>query len=99
MQQRQILSSLEDLHSYVAGLEPSMNTIFRGVTDSNKDQLIPSIGRRRFGPRGDLPLHINERRMFRLFKEAALPYLTLFIPTKDWEWLALAPSWVTNKVT
>lgn len=90
MQQKQIISSLEDLHSYVASLEPSMSTIFRGVTDSNKHQLIPSIGRRRFGPLGDQPLHINERRMFRLFKEAALPYLTLFIPTKDWEWLALA---------
>lgn len=63
-----------------------ISSIFRGVRDPSHT-LVPSIGRYKFA--GDPNLGRTERRLFRLFKEAALPYLS-FSPRNDWEWLAVA---------
>jgi hypothetical protein len=96
------ITSIEDLHKYVFSLERGLSIIFRGVRDSEKHTLIPSLGRRSFI--GDHSITRNERRMFKLFREAALPYLS-FTPRNDWEWLAIAQhhglptrllDWTTN---
>lgn len=84
-----VISSIEDLHKYISGKEPDMTTIFRGVRDSKKHTLIPSLGRGEFAEGGDDSITRNERKMFKWFREAALPYLS-FTPRNDWEWLAIA---------
>jgi hypothetical protein len=68
--------SFEELHQFVNDLG-FRTAIFRGVTKYNY-QVIPSIGRLTF--RGALKK--EERRMFKLFKETALPYLK-FYPRND----------------
>jgi len=79
------LESFEIFHQQVQSYNKEAD-IYRGVT--NKDyQLIPKIGR--------VPLRKNqsrereEGRIFRRFKERALPYLE-FMPRNDWDWLAIA---------
>jgi len=98
------IKSVEDLHRYVFGLDRGLSTIFRGVRDSEKHTLVPSLGRGEFPAFGDQSIIRNERRMFKLFREAALPYLS-FTPRNDWEWLAIAQhhglptrllDWTTN---
>lgn len=96
------INSFADLNSYVESLDQNMKSIFRGVRDSEKHKLTPSIVRGEFY--GDPSLERNERRMLKLFKESALPYLD-FRPSNDWEWLAVAQhyglptrllDWTTN---
>jgi len=98
------ITSIKDLHNYVFDRERGFNLIFRGVRDSEKHTLVPSLGRRELAPHGDQSLSRTERRMFNLFREAALPYLS-FTPRNDWEWLAVAQhhglptrllDWTTN---
>ncbi|HXD32238.1 MAG TPA: FRG domain-containing protein [Pyrinomonadaceae bacterium] len=80
------ITNFADLYDFVAQGEDD-RLIFRGVTNAAKHKLVPSIGRkpRRKGE----TLKAFEQRIFRLFKERALPYLT-HQPTSDWEWLAIA---------
>lgn len=82
------VSTIGELTSFLEGsrLSLGISSIFRGVQDASYT-LIPSIGRHTFA--GDPNLARTERRLFRLFKEAALPYLS-FAPRNDWEWLAVA---------
>jgi len=79
------LESFEEFHQQVQSYNKEAD-IYRGVT--NKDyQLVPKIGR--------VPLRkkqsrkLEEGRIFRRFKERALPYLE-FMPRNDWDWLAIA---------
>lgn len=81
-----VITSISDVDDLLNELGHSISSIFRGVRLQSY-QLIPSIGRRRFVRK--IAITPMERRMFRLFKEAALPYLH-FTPRNDWEWLAVA---------
>jgi hypothetical protein len=79
------LKSFEEFHQKVQSYSRERD-IYRGVT--NKDYpLIPKIGR--------VPLYrkqsrqLEEGRIFRRFKERALPHLE-FMPRTDWDWLAIA---------
>lgn len=97
-----IISSLEDLHQYITRSEESLKTIFRGVSKIDY-QLIPKVGRLDLSSFENNLLRV-ERRLFKLFKEAAILYQN-FTPRNDWEWLALAQhhglptrllDWTTN---
>ncbi|MGE6436384.1 type I restriction-modification system subunit M [Shewanella baltica] len=79
------LSSFEHYHSEVQKLNPE-NTVYRGVKDKNF-KLEPSIMRLGYSDENEL---INaEKRLFKAFKQQALPHLE-YTPKNDWEWLALA---------
>lgn len=79
------LESFEEFHQQVQSYNREAD-IYRGVT--NKDyQLVPKIGRVPLRPRQSRQL--EEGRIFRRFKERALPYLE-FMPRDDWDWLAIA---------
>lgn len=80
-----VVTSFEEFHKMVQ----SRNTekaIFRGIRNKNY-VLIPQIGRL-FARRTEIR-ETEEREMFQLFRERALPYLD-FQPRNDWDWLALA---------
>ena len=80
---KETMNSFEEYHSKIQDLG-FRTAIFRGVTKYSYKP-IPSLGRQQFLN----PIHREERRMFRLFKETALPYLN-FMPRNDFEWLAVA---------
>ncbi len=63
-----------------------VQTIFRGVRIENF-MLVPSIGRCEL--LNDVTRAQMESRLFRRFKEQALPHLD-FMPRNEWEWLATA---------
>jgi hypothetical protein len=60
--------------------------VYRGVTDKDY-QLIPKVGR--IPLRSRTSRQKEEGRIFRRFKERAIPYLG-FNPRTDWDWLAIA---------
>ncbi len=76
------ITSFDELHSYITTCK-KRTTIFRGVRSHDEHLLIPSVGRREFR---DVPTR-REKRMIKLYKESALPFLN-FMPRNDWEWLA-----------
>ena len=80
------ISTFTDLYDFVAQAE-NESFIFRGMRDAENHKLIPSIGR--INLRVGEPLKKFEQRIFRLFKERALPYMTHH-PRNAWEWLAMA---------
>lgn len=80
------IESFSDLHAFVAQDEDE-SFIFRGVADAENHRLITSLGRY-VDYKGRTPKSF-EQRIFRLFKERALPHLR-YQPKNDWEWLALA---------
>ena len=82
------IGSFEEFHSIVTG-PTGLRAIFRGVRDSEKHKLIPSIGRLTAKQRGKSGFPSYEKNIFRTFKEWSVPYLKV-IPTSDLEWLALA---------
>ena len=80
-----MVDSFETFHRQVQSYNKESD-IYRGVT--NKDyELIPKIGRVRLRPSQSRKR--EEGRIFRRFKERALPY-PQFMPRNDWDWLALA---------
>lgn len=83
-----IIKSFEDFHQFVCG-EGGDRSIFRGVRDADRHRLVPTIGRLTAKQRGGSGFGSYERRIFRAFRERAVPYLT-HIPNSDLEWLALA---------
>lgn len=79
------LESFEEFHQQVQSYNKEAD-IYRGV--KNKDyQLVPKIGRVPLGK--NRSRKIEEGRIFRRFRERALPYLE-FMPRNDWDWLAIA---------
>lgn len=81
-----IIESFADLHDAVQKYGHK-TIIYRGVMDES-DPLVPEIGR--YKKKSGSSIDENEeRRILRLFKEQALPYLT-FRPETEWEWLAIA---------
>jgi hypothetical protein len=81
----QLVRSLEDILKVVQGYAKT-TVIYRGVR-SSKYELIPTIGRRRWGGKA-LALK-DERYILRLFKQRAVAHFDR-TPTDNWEWLALA---------
>ncbi len=82
-----IIESFCDLHNAVRKYGPK-TVIYRGVKDESY-LLKPEVGRYKKN-RSNSPIdEKEERRILRLFKEQALPYLT-FRPETEWEWLAIA---------
>lgn len=79
------IESFDDLHKVVSKYG-KRTVIFRGVTKTDYE-LIPEVGR--YDEFTASNIEEKERRILRLFKEQALPYLS-FRPISDWEWLAIA---------
>jgi len=79
------VDSFDDLHR-VVNKYGKRTVIFRGVTRTDYE-LIPEVGR--YDEFTASNVEEKERRILRLFKEQALPYLS-FRPISDWEWLAIA---------
>jgi len=77
-----VVESFVDL---IAALDMHPAGIYRGVSDYRAHIPIPSVGR---GAEDSYSI-AHERRIFRLFKEKSLPYLS-YRPKDDWEYLALA---------
>lgn len=82
------VASFAEFHDLVGGLN-SDGSIYRGVSDATNHTLVPSIGRLTLRERGNGGLPSYESRVFRLFKERAIPFLQRQ-PSTDLEWLALA---------
>lgn len=96
-----MVNSFEEFHQLVAKYEPETRHYFRGVSKSYYE-LIPKVGRIL---KASLVIgYFNERTIFTMFKNQAIPYLDRK-PADDWEWLALAQhhglptrllDWTTN---
>lgn len=93
------IKSFEDFHNAIKE-DSGKIVIYRGVRDVDY-KLIPKLGRLKFKNRDVIK---QERMMLRLFKEQSLPFLD-YIPSNEWEWLALAQhhglptrllDWTTN---
>ncbi|MEZ9449370.1 FRG domain-containing protein, partial [Vibrio splendidus] len=82
---RVTLESFEHYHSEVQKLNAEY-TVYRGIKDS-EFKLEPSI--MRLGYSDENELIKAEKRLFKAFKQQALPHLE-YTPKNDWEWLALA---------
>lgn len=79
------ISNFADFHRAVSKLNPDF-AVFRGV-ENKAYKLEPSIMRLGYDKEDEL---INaEKRLFKHFKEQAIPHLE-YNPSNDWEWLALA---------
>lgn len=79
------IKSFSDLHSVIEGYGKK-TIIYRGVTDVSHE-LVPEVGRYKVFNSSEI--ENKERRILRLFKEQAHPYLD-FRPESEWEWLAIA---------
>lgn len=79
------IESFLDFHNYLLRFIGRV-VIFRGVTDANKDKLVPRLGRTE---KTLIEIMNLETTIFRTFQEQSRPYLD-FVPNNDWEWLALA---------
>jgi hypothetical protein len=79
------LDSFEAFHRLVQSYNKEKDA-YRGVTNEDYE-LIPKVGRVPLRPRQSRKR--EEGRIFRRFKERALPYLE-FMPRDDWDWLAVA---------
>ena len=80
------IKSFDNLHAFASPVK-GRYLIYRGVRDANSHLLQPSVGR--VNLRTGMSRQKYEQRVFKIFKEAAMPYLSS-IPRSDWEWLALA---------
>jgi hypothetical protein len=81
------IESFEDLHRFCTPKRSDVHPIFRGVRDAHNHPLVPSIGRIKLRQNASLEKH--EARIFKVFKQSAVPHLS-YAPKNDWEWLALA---------
>ncbi|WP_171393668.1 type I restriction-modification system subunit M [Vibrio mediterranei] len=79
------LKSFTHYHSEVQKLNAE-HTVYRGIKDEDF-KLEPSI--MRLGYTDEDELIKAEKRLFKAFKQQALPHLE-YTPKNDWEWLALA---------
>lgn len=79
------IDSFKEFHTCVQSYSKEAD-IYRGVTNKAYE-LITNVGRVPLRPRQSR--EIEEGRIFRRFKERALPYLQ-FVPRNDWDWLAIA---------
>ncbi len=82
------ISSFEELHAAVARYDTN-TTAYRGLGRIDY-RLVPKLGRYdklRTAERNKREK--AERTIFRLFKQAALPYLQ-YPPVSEWDWLAIA---------
>lgn len=80
-----LIKTFEEFHEIVQSTDPNTD-VFRGVL-SSRYELIPKLGRKQMGFLRDLT--VAEKKMLRLFKNQAAPYL----PRSDvstWELLAIA---------
>lgn len=77
--------SFDELHSYVIALQ-NKPSVFRGVKKASYE-LKPSVGRCK--PLKPATLKRMEKRIFKLFRESALPYIKTQL-RDNWEWLAVA---------
>lgn len=82
-----IVDSFESLHEFCTPRRSNVHAIFRGVRDAQNHLLTPSIGRVKIRLNASIEKH--EARLFKVFKQSAVPHLT-YVPKNDWEWLALA---------
>jgi len=80
------ITSFEELHAF-ASPRRGDHRIFRGVHDSVRHKLLPSVGR--VALRTGVSVAKYEQRVFKVFRETAIPYLSA-PPSSVWEWLALA---------
>lgn len=80
-------SRINTLAQYLQAADHPLAFLFRGVTRP-EHQLVPSVARG-FRP-GTFPLRRLEEKLLLDFKRRAIPWLTTFVPTPDWEWLMLA---------
>jgi hypothetical protein len=91
------------LDQYLKQADQPLAFLFRGVTLIGEHKLIPSVARD--WKEGTFPLRNLERRLLAEFKRRALPWLSVFRPSSEWEWLMLAQhhgvptrllDWTTN---
>src|SRR5262245_20447978 len=82
------VGSFAEFHEVVGG-PLAQGSIYRGVANATRHGLVPSIGRLTPRQRGGGRFASYESRIFKLFKERALPFLQRQ-PATELEWLALA---------